>query len=200
MKNNDTTTQFAKYKMLLLSENTFKDIAYSETNLDIHNKKAKRFSNIYDENVVEHFKNMQDNIMIEEIPILSRLLDETVFDDGYESIAERYFNELSKKYGVIADTILQNIYLQNMYDKQHLLKHLLFIVANLPPNRRSNLEIIPLAGISNPDIEIQDLSVKCFEAWEDKRHLPTLINLRNRTNVSWFKEYIDDVIEELIED
>ena len=37
--------------------------------------------------------------------------------------------------------------------------------------------------------------VKCFEAWEDKRHLPTLIGLRNKTNVQWFKDYINDVIE-----
>ena len=46
----------------------------------------------------------------------------------------------------------------------------------------------------------QDLSVKCFEAWEDKRHLPTLINLRDQTNVQWFKDYISDVIAELSED
>lgn len=104
------------------------------------------------------------------------------------------------KYGIIADTILQNIYLQNMYDNSTLLKHLLFIIGNLPANRRNNLEIVPLAGLSNPDIEIQDLSVKCFEAWEDKRHLPTLINLRDQTNVQWFKDYISDVIAELSED
>ena len=96
--------------------------------------------------------------------------------------------------------MLQNIYLQHIYDNQYLLKHLLFIVGNLPASRRSNLELIPLAGISNPDIEIQDLSVKCFEAWEDKRHLPTLISLRDRTDVGWFKEYINDVIEELSEE
>ncbi len=70
----------------------------------------------------------------------------------------------------------------------------------MPAGRRNNLETIPLAGISNPDIEIQDLSVKCFEAWEDKIHLPTLISLRDRTNVGWFKDYISDVIEELSEE
>ena len=118
----------------------------------------------------------------------------------YESFAEKYFNQLSLSYGTIADTVLQNIYLQNMYGDQHLLKHLLFIVGNLPVSRRGNLEIIPLAGISNPDIEIQDLSVKCFESWEDKRHLPTLIGLYERTDVEWFKDYINDVIEELNED
>lgn len=135
-----------------------------------------------------------------EIPILSKLLSETSFDTGYESLAEQYFEKLSVKYGVIADTVLQNIYLQNMYDNQYLLKHLLFIIGNLPMNKRNNLEIIPLAGISNPDIEIQDLSVKCFEAWEDKRYLPTLISLRDRTNVGWFRNYINDVIDELDED
>ena len=138
--------------------------------------------------------------MSREIPILSKLLAETPFEMGYESLAERYFNQLSDKYGIIADTVLQNIYLQHIYDNQYLLKHLLFIVGNLPASRRSNLELIPLAGISNPDIQIQDLSVKCFEAWEDKRHLPTLISLRDRTDVGWFKEYINDVIKELSEE
>ena len=91
---------------------------------------------------------------------MSRLLTETSFDIGYESFAERYFDQLSAKYGVIADTVLQNIYLQNMYDNQYLLKHLLFIVGNLP----------------------------------------TLITLRDKTNVGWFRDYINDVIDELNEE
>ena len=66
--------------------------------------------------------------------------------------------------------------------------------------QRRNLELIPLAGISHPDIEIQDLSVKCFESWEDRRHLPTLLNLRDKTTVKWFKDYIDDVINGLNEE
>lgn len=175
-------------------------MTYSDTSANIHKNEAKRFSNLYQANIAEQFKNMQDSVMNKEMPILSKLLNETAFEEGYESFAERYFNQLSDKYGIIADTILQNIYLQNMYDNSTLLKHLLFIIGNLPANRRNNLEIVPLAGLSNPDIEIQDLSVKCFEAWEDKRHLPTLINLRDQTNVQWFKDYISDVIAELSED
>lgn len=187
------------YKIIQLNENCLKNITYSDTNMDIHENEIKRFSNMYDKNIAEQFKNMQENIMSREIPILTKLLIESSFEMGYESLAEKYFNQLSAQYGIIADTVLQNIYLQNMYDNQYLLKHLLFIVGNLPADRKNNLEIIPLAGISNPDIEIQDLSVKCFESWEDKRHLPTLINLRERTNIQWFKEYINDVIKELNE-
>ena len=52
-----------------------------------------------------------------------------------------------------------------MYDNQYLLKHLLFIVGNLPASRRYNLEIIPLAGISNPDIEI---SLSCISTFVSK--------------------------------
>ena len=186
---------------MLLDENSFlEDMTYSDTNVNIHKNKSKRFSNLYDLDIAEQFKNMQDNLMHKEIPILSKLLAETAFEEGYESLAERYFDQLSKKYGIIADTVLQNIYLQNLYDNQYLLKHLLFIIGNLPANRRSNLEIVPLAGLSNPDIEIQDLSVKCFEAWEDKRHLPTLISLRDRTRIPWFRKYISDVIDELSEE
>lgn len=178
------------------------DIISSGTTANICKTEIKKFSNSYSsaDTVVEQFKNMQNSIKDKEIPILSKLLSETTFEIGYESLAERYFNQLSDKYGTIADTVLQNIYLQNFYDNQYLLKHLLFIVVNLPANRRSNLEIIPLAGISNPAIEIQDLSVKCFEAWADKKHLPTLISLRDKTNVEWFKDYISDVIDELSEE
>lgn len=186
-------------KRLWLYEKSFGNVVYSDTNSDIHKKEIKRFCNINEVNIAEQFKNMQESIMKKEIPILSKLLSETSFETGYESLAERYYNQLWKEYGIIADTVLQNIYLQNMYDKPYLLKHLLFIVGNLPADRRRNLEIIPLAGLSNPDIEIQDLSVKCFEAWEDKRHLPTLISLCDRTNVQWFKDYINDVIEALDE-
>lgn len=200
MRYSSTASPPLNYKIRRLDKDHFEDVTYSDTNVDIHKSETKRFGNVYGENVAEQFKNMQESIMDREIPILSKLLSETSFDTGYESLAEQYFEKLSVKYGVIADTVLQNIYLQNMYDNQYLLKHLLFIVGNLPMNKRNNLEIIPLAGISNPDIEIQDLSVKCFEAWEDKRHLPTLISLRDRTNVEWFRNYINDVIDELDED
>ncbi len=200
MRYSSTASPPLDYKIRRLDKDHFEDVTYSDTNVDIHKSETKRFGNVYGENVAEQFKNMQESIMNREIPILSKLLSETSFDTGYESLAEQYFEKLSVKYGVIADTVLQNIYLQNMYDNQYLLKHLLFIVGNLPMNKRNNLEIIPLAGISNPDIEIQDLSVKCFEAWEDKRHLPTLISLRDRTNVEWFRNYINDVIDELDED
>lgn len=201
MKNNKATSFQSDYEMMWLDENDFfGNMTYSDTSANIHKNEAKRFSNLYQANIAEQFKNMQDSVMNKEMPILSKLLNETAFEEGYESFAERYFNQLSDKYGIIADTILQNIYLQNMYDNSTLLKHLLFIIGNLPANRRNNLEIVPLAGLSNPDIEIQDLSVKCFEAWEDKRHLPTLINLRDQTNVQWFKDYISDVIAELSKD
>ena len=200
MKYFDTTSKNFSSKIQRLDENRFDNTAYSDTNVDIHKNGIKRYSNIYDENIAAQFKNMQDSVMNKEIPILSRLLAETAFDTGYESVAEKYFDQLFVKYGIIADTVLQNIYLSNIYDNKYLLKHLLFIVGNLPENRRSNLEIIPLAGISNPDIEIQDLSVKCFEAWEDKKHLPTLIALRDKTNEKWFKDYINDVIDELDEE
>lgn len=197
---NNIVSMPSNYKIIQLDEKNLKEISYSDTNVDIHENEIKRFSNMYDKNIAEQFKNMQNIIMNKEIPILTKLLMESSFEMGYESLAEKYFNQLSLNYGIIADTVLQNIYLQNMYSNQYLLKHLLFIVGNLPANRRYNLEIIPLAGISNPDIEIQDLSVKCLESWEDKRHLPTLIGLYERTNVEWFKEYINDVIEELNED
>ena len=197
MKHNNTASNPFGFNILRLDEN---NMTYSDATMNIHENEIKRFSNLYSSNIVEQFKNMQEDVMNKEIPILSKLLAETDFEIGYESLAERYFNQLSDKYGIIADTILQNIYLQNVYENQYLLKHLLFIVGNLPVNRRINLEIIPLAGISNPDIEIQDLSVKCIEAWEDRRHLPTLISLRDRTNIKWFKDYIGDVIDELSEE
>lgn len=200
MKINDTATRPFSCKMVWLTENNFENVVYSETNQDIHKNEIKRFSNIYEIDIAEQFKDMQKRIMSKEIPVLTKLLSETSFETGYESVAERYFNQLWTEYGIIADTILQNIYLQNMYTNHFLLRHLLFIVGNMPESRRGNLEIIPLAGISNPDIEIQDLSVKCFEAWEDKRHIPTLISLRDKTNVQWFRDYINDVIEALDEE
>lgn len=197
MKYDDSISRTDTYNVQRLEEDNFENTAYSDTKEDIHKYRIKRFSNLYNENIAEQFKSMQDRVMNKEIPILSRLLSETAFDIGYESLAEKYFDELSMKYGIIANTVLINIYLTHMYDNKYLLKHLLYIVANRPVDKRSNLEIIPLAGISNPDIEIQDLSVKCFEAWEEKRHLQTLISLRDKTDVAWFKDYINDVIDEL---
>lgn len=137
--------------------------------------------------------------MEREFSVLSKLLAETSFETGYESVAEKYFNLLWDEYGAIAEKALQTIYHQNMLGNHNVLKHVLFIVGNTSADRRANLEVIPLAGISNPDIEIQDLSVKCLEAWEDRKYLPALTNLRDKTGVLWFKNYIDDVIQNFAE-
>lgn len=192
---NDKNTKFETY----IDEDRQKNATYFNEDSNNFNKKMERYCDIVENEVADQFKNWQENIMKEEVPVMTRLLKETMFDDGYESVAEKYFNEMFEKYGIIADTTLLNIYLENMYGNKHILKHLLFIVSNLSKERRKNLEIIPLAGMSNPDIEIQDLSVKCFEAWEDRRHIPTLKNLSDKTSVAWFKDYIDDVIEALEE-
>lgn len=133
--------------------------------------------------------------MDKEITVLLKLLSETSFETGDESLAEKYFNQLWDKYGIIANKTLQKNFLQNMSDNQYVLKHILFIVGNMPLERRDNLEAIPLEGISNSDIEIQDLAVRCFEAWEDKKYLPTLRHLHDRTDVRWLKDYIIDVIQ-----
>ena len=200
MMHNEATVHVIQRPIISVIENSWRNGTYLDEKLDINISNNKRFCNVYNEiNIAEQFKNMQDDIMQKETPFLTKLLDETPFDIGYESVAEKYYNDLSKNYGVIAESILINIYLQNMYNKKYLLKHLLFIVANQPKESRRNLELIPLAGIGNPDIEIQDLSVKCLEAWEDKRHLPTLRKLYSEVEVKWFKEYLQDVIKELDE-
>ncbi|MHC1684934.1 MAG: hypothetical protein AB6733_18665 [Clostridiaceae bacterium] len=148
------------------------------------------------EKIVESsFKERQQEILLKEKPILTRLLEKTEYEMGYESVAERYFNALHEKYGIVADTILQNIYLDNMYDHNYLIKHLLYIIAELPRGRRDNLVLIAIAGLSNPDIEVQDLSVRCFECWGDKKHVKSLEKLESETRVEWLKEYINQVIQ-----
>lgn len=193
---NDRNTKFETY----VDEERQKNVTYFSDELNNSNKNMERYSDVCENEIADQFRSMQEKIMREEVPVLTRLLEETTFDDGYESAAEKYFNELYDKHGIIADTVLLNIYLENMYDNKHILKHLLFIVSGLSKKRRKNLEIIPLAGISNPDIEIKDLSVKCFETWEDKRHIPTLKVLLDNTDIRWFKDYISEVIESLEEE
>lgn len=162
-----------------------------------HSNSNTRYESVVDNNIIMQFKEMQEDYMNKYIPLLTKLLSETSFETGYCSQAELFFERLYEQYGTIADTILQNIYLQNMYENKYIIMHLLFIVANLPPERRNNIQIIPIAGLANPDIEIQDLSVKCFEAWGEKRHLKSLKGLLAQTNVLWFKEYLKEVIDEL---
>ena len=156
-----------------------------------------RYENVVKNDVVAQFRDMQDKIMKEYTPKLTMLLSETPFESGYRSYAEIFFDELYAKVGIIADTILQNIYLQNMYGDKYIIKHLLSIVMNLPPEHRNIMQIIPIAGLSNPDIEIQDLSVKCFESWGDGRHLKLLKCLYEKTEIKWFKDYLEEVIVEL---
>jgi len=192
---NEVNTNEQSLSFIFIDDSQKTDDSYSS--IDQYNNNSTRYENIISNNIVAQFKKMQADYMDEYTPILTKLLLETSFDTGYRSQAELFFEDLYDKFGAIADSILQNIYLQNMYEDKHIIKHLLFIVMNLPPSRRNIIQIIPIAGLANPDIEIQDLSVRCFESWKDNRHLPALKGLLDRTNTIWFKEYLSEVIDEL---
>lgn len=196
MDTSKTVTKGSEFKWIQFININRNTGSYDDT---WDNEKASRwYEKVYEnETIVERFRTIQEDIINREVPILTKLLCENTFEDGFQSLAEKYYDDLSKKYGVIADTVLQNVYLRNLYNNQYLLKHLLFIISNISDDRRYNLEIVPLAGLANPDIEIQDLSVRCFEAWLDRKHLPTLRTKRQETTVEWFREYLDMVILEL---
>lgn len=42
--------------------NIFEDSAYSNPNVDIHKNETKRFRSVYDGDIAQRFKNMQNNI------------------------------------------------------------------------------------------------------------------------------------------
>jgi len=143
----------------------------------------------------EAYRKMQKKIIDENQPVLYGLLNDYDYEMGYESKAEIFFNELYKKYAMTADVIMENIYLENMEGNIHLLRHMLFIIAELPKERRKNMTIIALAGLSNPDNEVKDLSIRCFEVWNEKKYIPTLRKLK--VDADWLKEYLEEVIEDL---
>lgn len=198
--NDSTIYNVERDKDRIYRKNSVNNFSSTLNKKDIYKKyEINTYFETYNKDI-DSFKEIQGEIMEKEIPILTRLLLETSFDIGYESVAEKYFNQLVNSYGIFANTILQNIFLQHMYDSNYyLLEHLMFLVGNISKEDRNNLELIPLAGLANPNIEVQDLSVKCIESWEDRRHLRALINLKNSTHVTWFKDYLEDVIEELSE-
>ncbi len=124
----------------------------------------------------EIYRKMQKNIIENKKPVLYGLLKESDYEMGFESKAEKYFNELYRKYETTADTILQNIYLENLDKNTHVLKEIIFIIAELPKSRRKNLAYIAIAGLSNESDEVKDLSIRCFEAWNEKKYLSVLKN------------------------
>ena len=140
----------------------------------------------------EIYRKMQKNIIENKKPILYGLLKESDYEMGFESKAEKYFNELYRKYETTADTILQNIYLENLDKNTHVLKEIIFIIAELPKNRRKNLAYIAIAGLSNESDEVKDLSIRCFEAWNEKKYLSILKNhvFRSRRLEEYKKEVI----------
>lgn len=158
---------------------------------------ASTSATIDNEESQQKFKQMQDEILSKNTPILERLLESSDYEMGFESLAEKFYNELFAKYGIIADTIMQNIYLKNMNSKNnYIIKHMLYIIAELSVDRRNAIIIIPLAGLSNPDIEIQDLSVRCIEKWGDSKYLDHLKKVKTM-GVAWFDDYVTSVIENL---
>ena len=81
------STVISDSNKVLEIKDVFDYIAYSETKKDINEKKAKRYNNMSEGNITEHFKEIQDMILKNEIPILTKLLSETMFEAGYESFA-----------------------------------------------------------------------------------------------------------------
>lgn len=188
VKSNDTQNDNA-----FQSSNNFE---YGNTPLHIVIKKSgglNYLSSEKEENIV--FKDMQKKIIEEHSPILYSMLKESEYEMGFESKAERYFNDLYKKFEDTADLILQNIFWDNRIKNIHIVKEILFIIAELPKHRRKNLYYIPITGLDNEDDEVKDLSIRCFEIWNEKENLDILKN--HAFDADWLEDYRISVIRDL---
>ena len=58
------STVISDSNKVLEIKDVFDYIAYSETKKDINEKKAKRYNNISEGNITEHFKEIQDMILM----------------------------------------------------------------------------------------------------------------------------------------
>lgn len=125
------------------------------------------------------------------------LLTRSIPENEIKSDAERYYEYLTEQFGINANEILETAGTERCHEYPNTIKHALYIIKELPIEKRFNLDEIILTGLSHPDIEVQDFAVQCIESWEDKRYILELVKLRKRCGADWLGKYINEVIKEL---
>lgn len=128
------------------------------------------------------------------------LLKTTEYEFGYDSPAQKYFYTLDSKNPKMAENILKEMHKIGLDSKNyHIIKNILFILLDFSKRKREPFEYIVLASMYSDDIEIQDLCVRCFEYWNDKKNIRFLDIMFESVKDAWLKEYIQGVISDLKE-
>lgn len=130
---------------------------------------------------------------------LLRLLELESIEDGYSHPAENLMEENWCHYRLDFSNWVQTIFIDNICHPQ-IAAGILQCLGRL---KKEIIEpwgyIMAIAGLSRPDLEVRDAAVIALELWGGQQSLDALKGHIGKEQVSWLKNYIEKVIQELSE-
>ncbi len=122
---------------------------------------------------------------------------EEYYEPGYLSSLQRHFmnvinnngsgNELQK--------IINDLYQYAVRIRSHILAHnVMLALSQLPANSLDTwASTLAIAATRNSFVDVQEIGVRCFENWEDKKACEFLKKCKFKEK--WLQEYADDVCD-----
>lgn len=123
------------------------------------------------------------------------LVRESVFEFGFQSIAEDYIRGKLSENALAVKEWLNELFIEHYRDEQ-VVSGVLRIVSHLDYE-----EIYPqgptmaIAAISHKSVQVQELGIRAFENWGNEESLSALEGVAVTT--AWLGEYLNGVVEDL---
>ena len=120
------------------------------------------------------------------------------YETGKTSLAQKYFENMIAQRNVME--LIQEIYFYSVSRKDHMLAwNIMVVVSQLPYDRLGNsASVLALAATRNPNMDIVETAIRCFENWEDKN---ACVFLKNSSfEERWLQNYADEVCEYVMEE
>lgn len=124
-----------------------------------------------------------------------RLLKNEDIAIGYNSMTERFFNDLLVEDPSFLKDLLNHIVI-DVFKNEEILQKFIEVMSNLdydslyPTNT-----ILALGTVNHANVGVQEAALAAYEKWDDKRNLNILKNIKYTTG--WIEKYAKEIIDYL---
>lgn len=178
---------------MIISEQRLDENPKFFTNQDINDRFYSESSTKYKvKTFIDEFSAKEKNKFINQF---KRLLDESDFEYGFSSPADKYIQESLKNFGPFAREWINEIFIQNL-DNEYITSSILKVMMHL---NYSDLEpqgiTMLLAALNHKSAAVREDVIRTFENWENPAYVSILKSLNCKE--PWLQTMLSEVIEYL---
>lgn len=178
---------------MIISEQGLDENLNFFSNQDINNRFYSESSTKYKvKTFIDEFSAKEKNNFISQF---KRLIDESDFEYGFSSPAEKYIRESLKNFGPFAREWINEIFIKNL-DNEYITSSILKVLMHLD---YSDLEpqgiTMLLAALNHKSATVREDVIRTFENWENPDYISILKSISCKE--SWLQTMLSEVIKYL---